>query len=78
VYHRAIIRALYVSYTIHIQEKKMLRSLIDHFRKKIAYRKTYEELSKLTSRELYDLGIDRSMISRIAYETTYGVGNSNA
>lgn len=56
----------------------MLRSLIDHFRKKIAYRKTYEELSKLTSRELYDLGIDRSMISRIAYETTYGVGNSNA
>lgn len=36
------------------------------------YRQTVAELSALTSRELSDLGINRTMISRIAYEAAYG------
>jgi uncharacterized protein YjiS (DUF1127 family) len=56
----------------------MIMQLVNYFRKQAAYRKTYKELSKLTSRELYDLGIDRSMISRIAFETTYGEERTNA
>lgn len=33
---------------------------------------TYKELSKLTNKELYDLGIDRSEIERVSREATYG------
>lgn len=36
------------------------------------YKQTIRELSGLTSRELNDLGINRSMISRIALEAAYG------
>lgn len=36
------------------------------------YTRTHRELSALTSRELADLGIHRSMISRLAYEAAYG------
>ena len=36
------------------------------------YVRTYNELNGLTSRELADLGISRSMISRLAYEAAYG------
>lgn len=36
------------------------------------YRQTYNELSRLSNRELYDLGIDRSEIEIVARETTYG------
>ncbi|MFV0491473.1 MAG: DUF1127 domain-containing protein [Pseudorhodobacter sp.] len=36
------------------------------------YKQTIRELNSLTSRELDDLGIDRSMISRIALEAAYG------
>lgn len=36
------------------------------------YVRTYNELNALTSRELSDLGISRSMISRLAYEAAYG------
>lgn len=36
------------------------------------YRQTKRELGALTERELSDLGIARSMISRIAYEAAYG------
>ncbi|PTX05182.1 DUF1127 domain-containing protein [Pararhodobacter aggregans] len=36
------------------------------------YVRTYNELNALTSRELADLGISRSMISRLAYEAAYG------
>ncbi|WP_334192070.1 DUF1127 domain-containing protein [Pararhodobacter sp.] len=36
------------------------------------YVQTYNELNALTSRELADLGISRSMISRLAYEAAYG------
>lgn len=35
------------------------------------YRQTVNELSSLTSRELADLGLNRSMIKRIAYQAAY-------
>ncbi len=35
------------------------------------YKKTYAELAQLSTRELDDLGISRSMISRLAYEAAY-------
>ncbi len=40
--------------------------------KRRIYRQTVRELSALSTRELNDLGINRSMISRIAMEAAYG------
>ncbi|WP_456388703.1 DUF1127 domain-containing protein [Profundibacter sp.] len=37
------------------------------------YRKTVSELNMLTSRELADLGLSRSMIKRTALEAAYGL-----
>ena len=37
------------------------------------YRKTINELSALSSRELDDLGLSRSMIKRTALEAAYGL-----
>ena len=37
-----------------------------------AYRRTIRELSDLSSHTLADLGMHRSEIRRIAYETAYG------
>lgn len=37
------------------------------------YRKTVNELSALSARDLDDLGISRSMIKRIALEAAYGL-----
>ncbi|AXQ92899.1 DUF1127 domain-containing protein [Cereibacter azotoformans] len=36
------------------------------------YRQTVRELNGLTTRELADLGIHRSMITRVAMEAAYG------
>ncbi|MCE6960271.1 DUF1127 domain-containing protein [Cereibacter sphaeroides] len=36
------------------------------------YRQTVRELNSLTTRELSDLGIHRSMITRVAMEAAYG------
>lgn len=36
------------------------------------YARTYAELSALSTRELNDLGISRSMITRLAHEAAYG------
>ncbi|MCF3972830.1 DUF1127 domain-containing protein [Paracoccus salsus] len=36
------------------------------------YRQTVRELNALTSRDLDDLGISRSMISRLAHEAAWG------
>lgn len=36
------------------------------------YRQTQRELGSLTDRDLTDLGIHRSMISRVAHEAAYG------
>jgi len=46
--------------------------LADTWNRYVVYRKTYEELSALSTRELQDLGIARSMITRLAYESAYG------
>jgi len=37
------------------------------------YRKTVSELSALSSRELDDLGLNRSMIKRVSLEAAYGL-----
>ena len=37
------------------------------------YRKTVNELSALSSRDLDDLGLNRSMIKRVALEAAYGL-----
>lgn len=39
--------------------------------KRAVYTQTVSELSNLSARELADLGIHRSMIRRIAYESAY-------
>jgi uncharacterized protein YjiS (DUF1127 family) len=36
------------------------------------YRQTFSELNALSSRELADLGINRTMVKSIAYEAAYG------
>jgi uncharacterized protein YjiS (DUF1127 family) len=36
------------------------------------FKQTYRELSALSTRELDDLGINRSMITRLAHEAAYG------
>lgn len=39
--------------------------------KRFVYRQTMRELNDLSARELADLGIHRSMIRRISYESAY-------
>lgn len=46
--------------------------LLDAWNQYIVFRRTYEELSALSTRELQDLGYARSMITRLAYEAAYG------
>lgn len=43
-----------------------------NLRQRKVYKSTYRELSQLSTRELDDLGISRSMISRLAHEAAYG------
>jgi uncharacterized protein YjiS (DUF1127 family) len=50
----------------------MFKNIIKYFQRHNAYRKTYQELSKLSTKELRDIGIERSMITRIALESAYG------
>ncbi|KPQ06738.1 MAG: putative conserved small protein [Rhodobacteraceae bacterium HLUCCA12] len=49
-----------------------LAGLADSWNRYVLFRRTYDELSALSSRELSDLGISRSMITRLAYEAAYG------
>jgi uncharacterized protein YjiS (DUF1127 family) len=46
-------------------------ALAEKLEKRRVYRTTYNELAALSSRELNDLGICRTMIASIAYETAY-------
>ncbi len=46
--------------------------IADRWNRYRVYRRTYAELSALSSRELTDLGIGRSTISRLAHEAAYG------
>ena len=56
----------------------MLKALIKYLQRRRIYRETYDELSKLSSSQLRDIGIERYMISRIAAETAYGKDQANA
>ncbi len=49
----------------------MLKALLEKWNRHNAFIKTYNELSKLSTRELRDIGIERSMITRIALESSY-------
>lgn len=40
--------------------------------RRAVYRQTLRELNALTSRDLDDLGINRSMIASLAHEAAYG------
>ncbi len=47
--------------------------LAEGFANRRLYNKTYNELSKLSTRELNDLGLSRSGIAAIARESVYGL-----
>ena len=51
----------------------MLKAIIAAYKKRAIYRATHRELSRLTNRELYDIGIDRYGIEIIAKESAYGI-----
>ena len=40
--------------------------------RRVIYRQTVRELNALTNRDLADLGISRSMITRLAHEAAWG------
>ena len=42
-------------------------------KRRAAYDETVRELSKLTNRELWDLGLDRNDIERVAFDHVYKV-----
>ncbi len=44
----------------------------DRLARRRVYKRTYLELSNLSTRELDDLGISRAMITRLAFEAAYG------
>jgi uncharacterized protein YjiS (DUF1127 family) len=46
----------------------MFRKLMSAFALHSNYKRTYNELSRLTTRELNDIGIDRTMIAQIALD----------
>ena len=49
-------------------------SLTKAIARRRAYYRTRSELNALSQRELDDLGIERSMITRLALEAAYGKG----
>jgi uncharacterized protein YjiS (DUF1127 family) len=51
----------------------MIESLKKWYRQRLIYKQTYRELNSLTNHELDDLGIDRTMVTRVALEAAYGV-----
>jgi len=52
--------------------RNAIAGMADAWNRYIVFRRTYEELSALSTRELQDLGYSRSMITRLAYEAAYG------
>ena len=49
-----------------------LKSLREANDRRRVFKRTLAELQRLSGRELADLGIDRSMITRVAIEAAYG------
>lgn len=58
--------------TLRPAEIGFLGRLKSAFAQRRIYNKTHADLNALSTRELEDLGISRSMISRLAYEAAYG------
>lgn len=58
---------------IHRKEIAMFAQIKEHFEKHRTYKRTLKELSKLTDRELADIGISRGMIREIAREHATGI-----
>lgn len=50
----------------------LFAGLRDALARRKVYRETLRELKSLSNRELADLGISRSMITRVAVEAAYG------
>jgi len=50
----------------------MFTSISESFEQSRLFQATYNELNALGARELADLGISRSDITRIAYDAVYG------
>lgn len=48
-------------------------TLVERFQKARAFRKTISELSALPDAQLADMGLNRSMIRRVAYQAVYEV-----
>lgn len=51
---------------------RLVRSLREAAERRRVYTRTIRELRGLSARELADLGIHRSMITRVAREAAYG------
>lgn len=49
-----------------------IQRMQEHRARRAIYRQTVRELNALTTRDLHDLGIDRSMIGRLAHEAAWG------
>ncbi|MFC3166702.1 DUF1127 domain-containing protein [Paracoccus fontiphilus] len=49
-----------------------IQRLQEHRARRAIYRQTVRELNALTERDLADLGINRAMITRLAYEAAWG------
>jgi uncharacterized protein YjiS (DUF1127 family) len=66
----------YVSSTVRVgydpKAQGLIARLLLALQRRRLYRQTYGELNALSTRELDDLGINRSMITRLAYEAAYG------
>jgi len=62
------------SFDLSIGERvsAIIAALAEGRQRRKVYRQTMRELSALSSRELTDLGIHRSMITRVALEAAYG------
>lgn len=50
----------------------MFAAASDAWQRRRVYRQTLRELNALTSRELADLGMHRSMITRVALDAAFG------
>lgn len=61
-----------VSFGFADRAAMLVKSLRDAIERRSVYNRTVRELRALSSRELADLGIHRSMITRVALEAAYG------
>ena len=50
----------------------MIEALKNWYHRRRVFKQTYRELNSLTNHELDDLGLDRTLITRVALEAAYG------